>query len=53
MDDLIQQGIMAYRAGKRDEARKFFASAVKQNQNDERAWGWMYNVCNNDKERIH
>ena len=43
MDDLLQQGITAYRAGKRDEARKFFAGAVKQNQNDERSWGWMYN----------
>jgi len=53
MDDLLQQGITAYRAGKRDEARKFFAGAVKQNQNDERIWGWMYNVCDNDKERIH
>lgn len=53
MADLLQQGITAYRAGKRDEARKFFAGAVKQNQNDERIWGWMYNVCGNDKERIH
>jgi hypothetical protein len=53
MDDLLQQGITAYRAGKRDEARKFFAGAVKQNQNDERIWGWMYNVCDNDKERVH
>jgi tetratricopeptide (TPR) repeat protein len=53
MDDLLQQGITAYRAGKRDEARNFFAAAVKQNQNDENAWGWMYNVCNKDKERIH
>jgi hypothetical protein len=53
MDDLLQQGIVAYRAGKHDEARKFFAAAVKQNQNDERIWGWMYNVCENDKDRIY
>jgi tetratricopeptide (TPR) repeat protein len=52
MDDLLQQGIAAYRAGKRDEARKFFIAALKQNRNDERTWGWMYNVCNNDTERI-
>lgn len=52
MDDLLQQGITAYRAGKRDEARRLFIAAVKQNQNDERTWGWMYNVCNNDQERI-
>jgi tetratricopeptide (TPR) repeat protein len=52
MDELLQQGIAAYRAGKRDEARKLFIAALKQNRNDERAWGWMYNVCNNDTERI-
>lgn len=52
MDDLLQQGIAAYRAGKRDEARKFFIAALKQNRNDEHIWGWMYNVCNNDTERI-
>ena len=53
MDDLLQQGIQAYRAGKRDEARKLFIAVVKQSQDDERAWGWMYNVCDNDKERIY
>ena len=52
MDDLLQQGIAVYRAGQRDEARKYFISALKQNRNDERIWGWMYNVCNNDTERI-
>lgn len=51
MDDFLQQGIIAYRAGNRDEARKLFAAAIKQNQNDERVWGWMYNVANNDQER--
>lgn len=53
MDNLLQQGVTAFRSGKRDEARKFFIAAVKQNQNDERAWVWLYNVCGNDKERIH
>jgi len=53
MDDLLQEGIKAYRAGHRDDARKLFVAAVKQNQNDERVWGWMYNVCDTDKERIH
>lgn len=53
MDDLLQQGIEAYRAGKRDEARNLFIALVKQNQDNERAWGWIYNVCDNDKQRIH
>ena len=53
MEDLLQQGITAYRAGKRDEARKFFTTLVKQNPDSERAWEWMYNVCSTDNERIH
>ena len=29
MDDLLQQGIVAHKAGKRDEARKCFIAAIK------------------------
>jgi uncharacterized membrane protein len=53
MDDLLQQGIIAYKAGKRDVARKIFISAVKQSPGNERAWGRLYDVANNDQERIH
>lgn len=53
MDDLLQQGIIAHKAGKRDEARKFFITVVKQNPDNERAWGGMYEVSGNDKERIY
>ena len=53
MDDLLQQGIIAYKVGKRDEARKIFITVVEQNPDDERAWQWMYNVCNTDQGRIH
>ncbi len=53
MDNLLEQGIAAYKAGKRDEARKVFIALVKQEPDNERAWGWMYMVANNDKERIH
>ena len=53
MNNLLEQGIKEYRAGKRDKARKLFIAVVKQSQDDERAWGWMYNVSNSDKERIH
>jgi|GEM_PF-1906258 tetratricopeptide (TPR) repeat protein len=53
MNDLLEQGVSAFRAGKRDEARKIFITVVKQNPDSERAWGWMYNVANDDKERIY
>jgi len=53
MDDLLQQGIAAHKAGKRDEARKIFITAVKQNPDNERAWGGMYEVSGNEKERVY
>ena len=53
MDDLLQKGITAYKAGKRDEARNIFITLVEQTPDSERAWEWMYNVCNTDKGRIH
>jgi len=53
VDDLLQQGITAYRAGKRNEARKNFITVVKQSPDSERAWGWMNNVCDTDQERMH
>lgn len=53
MDDLIQQGVNVYKSGDKDAARKLFIMAVKQYPDAERAWGWMYNVCHTDKERIH
>ncbi len=53
MNDLFQQGVAAYKAGKRDEARKFFIILVKQTPNDERTWEKMHDVSNNDQERIH
>lgn len=53
MDDLLQQGIKLYKDGKRDEARKIFINVIKQSPNNERAWGWMYDVSNVDKDRIY
>jgi hypothetical protein len=53
MDDLFQQGVIAYRAGKKEEARKIFISIVKKSPSNERAWGRLYDVANNDQERIH
>jgi len=52
MSDLIQQGINAYKSGDREKARKLLIAATKQFPNDERSWGWLYNVCVSDRERI-
>jgi len=50
--DNLQSGIDAFKAGKRDEARKFFIAAMKEEPNNENVWGWLYQVSNNDNERI-
>ena len=52
MDDLLQQGIAAYKSGKREEARSIFTSVIKQNPANEHARQFMFNVANNDKERL-
>ena len=53
MDYLLQQGLTAYKAGKRDEARKIFIAVVKRSPDSETAWGWMYQVSKNNEEKIH
>lgn len=50
MDDLIQQGVNAFKSGDRETARKLLITSVKQNPDSERAWGWMYNVCSADQD---
>jgi tetratricopeptide (TPR) repeat protein len=52
MDNLIQQGINAYKSGDKENARKLLIAATKQFPNDEQSWGWLYNVCKTDHERI-
>ena len=53
MDKLTKQGADAFKAGNKNEARKLLLAAVKQHSDSERAWGWLYNVTKNDKERTH
>jgi hypothetical protein len=53
MDDVLSQGVAAFKAGDKTAARTYLLQAVKQQPNSERAWGWLYNVANNDQERIH
>lgn len=52
MDDVLQQGIAALKAGDRETARRLLVSAVRQTPDDEHTWGWLYNAANTDKERL-
>jgi hypothetical protein len=51
-DDYLSQGIAAVKAGQKQEARRLLDAAIKAAPNDERTWGWFYNVASNDEERL-
>lgn len=48
----LQDGITAFKSGNKDEARRCFIIAVKEDPNNENVWGWLYQVTKNDKEKI-
>lgn len=51
-DDYLSQGIAAVKAGNKQEARHLLDAAIRAAPNDERTWGWFFNVCENDNERL-
>lgn len=50
--DNLQNGIAAFKAGMRDEARRYFIAAMRENPQNENTWTWLYQVSKNDNERI-
>jgi len=52
-ENLLARGIAAVKAGNKQEAHRLLDAATREAPNDERTWGWFYNVCENDGERIH
>src|SRR5690349_14541710 len=44
MDELLQQGIAAARAGRREEARGLLMRVVEADERNERAWLWLAGV---------
>jgi|GEM_PF-1223425 hypothetical protein len=52
MSENLKNGIAAHKAGDKVTARRLFAQALREDPNSERAWQWMFNVANNDTERI-
>jgi len=51
-DDLLAQGIAAVKARNIQQARQLLDAAIRASPNDELTWGWFYNVCKNDEERL-
>lgn len=53
VDGMVREGISAYRAGKKDEARTFLLKAVEIDERNEQAWLWLSAVVESvDEQRI-
>jgi hypothetical protein len=52
MGDLLKQGILAFQAGRKEQARRIFLTAVMKTPGSERAWECLYDAANDDSERL-
>jgi hypothetical protein len=52
MSSLTEQGITAYRAGDKAQARHLLIAAIRQNPQDEQAWLYMSGLVETDAQRL-
>lgn len=50
MNDMLQQGIAAARAGRREEARALLLRVVEQDERNEQAWLWLSGVTDDPED---
>jgi hypothetical protein len=50
-DEVVKQGITAFKAGRRTEAQELFQQALRLDKRNEQAWLWMSSVVETDAER--
>jgi hypothetical protein len=51
VNDFLQQGIAALKAGQKAEARNLLSQAVRQDPKNEAAWMWLSGAVEGDQER--
>lgn len=51
VDGMVREGISAYRAGKKEEARAFLLKAVEIDERNEQAWLWLSAVVESVEEQ--
>jgi len=51
-DDLLQQGIAAFKARQKAEARDLLLQVVEQDERNEMAWLWLSGAVDTDAERL-
>jgi hypothetical protein len=49
--ELLQQGIAALKAGRKDEARRLLERVVQENPRSEQGWLWLSGAVDTDEER--
>lgn len=52
MNDLLQQGVAALKAGDRPLARRLIGRAIQENPHSEAAWLWLSGAVESDDERL-
>ena len=50
-EELLKQGIAAYKAGRRAEARELLMKALQMDRHNEKTWLWLSSVVDTDAER--
>jgi len=50
-DDLMQQGIMAVKAGDKDRGRHLLTQAIAQDAQNQTAWLWLASTTDDDQEK--
>jgi tetratricopeptide (TPR) repeat protein len=51
-DDLLKQGIAAFKAGRKAEARELLLQLTEQDERNEMAWLWLSGAVDTDEERL-
>lgn len=51
-DDLLQQGIAAFQAGRKAEARELLLQLIEQDERNEMAWLWLSGAVETEKDRL-
>lgn len=49
---LLEQGIQAAKAGRKDEARKLIQQSLRLDQNNDAAWLWLASLSQDKRERL-
>ena len=49
----LQLGIDAFKAGNKDQAHFYLLKAIREEPNNERAWGWLSNTAQTNDEKVH